>query len=264
MADLCPHCPPPETTAAASVLPAAYGQVLLMSLVILGHCSGMCGPLLLSFRFGMEQDRRAGRLWRAAGQLTAYQSGRAVVYAAAGGIAGGLGGILGNSFVQDLTGNWAVIPILLALGFLAVAMMRSFGWRFGESGAQPGLLGRLGQAWRRHAGDRPYRYAGGLGFLLGFLPCGLTAMVLGLAVATGSVLHGALVMLLLVLLTTVPLAPFALLPSALPRFRGRGALAVQLTGLWLTAIWMSLQALAKNGVIPHAHWHIGDFNIMFF
>ena len=72
-----------------AALPPAYAQLLgLGVLLILGHCSGMCGPLILSFRFGLHQQHQRGRMLAAAGQVFSYQVGRIVIYGLAGAVTG--------------------------------------------------------------------------------------------------------------------------------------------------------------------------------
>lgn len=264
----CVFCAPVAPVAEAAMgLPPAYGQLLGVGLVlILAHCSGMCGPLLLSFRFGLAQATRGGRLGAALLQLSAYQLGRGAVYACLGALAGGLAGILGDGVARNLSGGMQVIGPVIAVIFLATA-----GWRwFGPSRppAAPndtaGSLALLGRRWQELAARRPLLRAAGLGLLLAFLPCMVAAWALLLAASTGSVGHGALVMLLLVALTTPALAPFAVAPGQLPRLRARWGAQVQTAALAFSGLWMGLIALAANGVIDHRSLHLGGLEIMLF
>ena len=114
-----------------------------------------------------------------------------------------------------------------------------------------GPLTRLGMAWRRKFENRPYRYAIGLGLLMSLLPCMLTAWVLGLALVSQSVFHGALLMVILVVMTTPALLPFALMPAGMPKWQWISHPAVGISLWYGSGMWMGLIALAANGIIPH-------------
>ena len=45
--------------ASTSAMPA-YIQLLVSSVLIMGHCAGMCGPLICAFRFGVRQEHEKG------------------------------------------------------------------------------------------------------------------------------------------------------------------------------------------------------------
>ena len=62
----------------SEVLPPGFAQLLGLGMVmIFGHCAGMCGPLILSFRFGVHQNQRQGRVIAAFSQIMCYQLARA-------------------------------------------------------------------------------------------------------------------------------------------------------------------------------------------
>jgi len=71
-----------------------YAQLLGLGILMISvHCAGMCGPIVLSLRFGVQRDWRRGRAALALGQLAAYQGGRAVVYGLLGAGVGALGSL---------------------------------------------------------------------------------------------------------------------------------------------------------------------------
>jgi sulfite exporter TauE/SafE len=93
-----------------------------------------------------------------------------------------------------------------------------------------------------------------LGVAMGLLPCMLVGWALGLAALSGSPLRGALVMGLLVAMTT----PMLLAVTALPRFalfrrarRGTAALARALPAI--AGLWLLLCGAAGLGLIEHQH-----------
>ena len=162
---------------------------------------------------------------------------------------------------------------VVAIGFIVAATWKWLGprvkaYRQRRRGAvaaarpEAGWLTKFGLQWRRKFVDRPYIYALGLGLLMSLLPCMLTAWVLGLAFVSGSVLHGTIIMILLVVLTTPALLPFAVMPAGLPSWRwlNHPGLAI---GLWyLSGIWMGLIALASHGVIDHVSIIINDWRVV--
>lgn len=199
-----------------------YGVLLAQGLFwVLGHCPAMCGPLVVALRF------------QGVGGLLAYQTGKGVTYAIVGALAGGLGGMA----IFALR-TWAP----LVLGACAVGMVAM---------GIAGLIGRGHAAgvlppWLRHAVQRftPGGTAGGLrsafvlGLLLAGLPCAVVVWALGLAVASASPLHGAALMLLLLVLNTPVLLAAQLLGA----------------GAWLAAVRARLQWLPPCGLIAGGAW----------
>ena len=199
-----------------------YGVLLVQGLLwVLGHCPAMCGPLVIALRF---QGVRG---------LLAYQAGKGVTYALFGGLAGSLGGIATLALQ-----TWAP----LVLGACAVGMMALGLAGLSGRGHAAGVL----PAWLRQAVQRftPGGSAGSprnafvLGLLLAGLPCAVVVWALGLAVASASPLHGAALMLLLVVLNTPVLLAAQLLGA----------------GAWLAAVRSRLQWLPPCGLIVGGAW----------
>ena len=97
-------------------------------------------------------------------------------------------------------------------------------------------------------------HAVALGVVLGLMPCMVALWVLGLAALTGSALHGAALMLLLIVLTTPMLLGVTLLPRLIPSGR-RGGLTALAPALLqaLSGTWLLLIAAAGAGLISHCH-----------
>lgn len=151
-----------------------------------GHCAGMCGPIVASF--GVSQARHGGRLWP---RHLLFQLGRVVTYMVLGAAIGFLGGFARLQTVADMHAccrpdgqeliaaqSWPwQIYVKLGLGFLMLLMGLFM------------LLGRradalmefpLPKAVSRLLG-RGLRTGGGpflLGLLWGLIPCGLVYMML--------------------------------------------------------------------------------------
>jgi sulfite exporter TauE/SafE len=111
------------------------------------------------------------------------------------------------------------------------------------------LLGRTAKRLQRLPGLRRKFF---LGVALGFLPCMITFWALGLAASTQSPLHGAILMVLLVWMTSLVIFGIGLAPALLPvkarRFRER-LLSVFLV---FSGVWLGLISAAANGWIEHA------------
>lgn len=228
---------------------AAYAQLVGVGVVWMAfHCSGMCGPLVLGLRLGGAD---AGH---AVTRVLIYQAGKAITYAWLGALAGALG--LGVT--RFLKVSTPVLGLVMA-GVMVMAWWRS------RRGAGPALVqpgGRGAQRWFSGAVSRALMALSAqpgperalmLGLLMGLLPCMIVAWALTLAASTGSVLHGAGVMVLLAGMSTAPNLLMVLLPRVLSGLRsplwGRVGSGMPL----LSALWMVLMSAGAFGWIPHAH-----------
>ncbi|MEI6805232.1 MAG: sulfite exporter TauE/SafE family protein, partial [Myxococcaceae bacterium] len=107
------------------------------------------------------------------------------------------------------------------------------------------------------------------GVCLGFMPCMITVWALGIAATTASVLHGSLIMLLLVVMTT----PALWIATRLPKIIGsiqRFMFLKRLAPLFIcmSGCWLILVGLSGLGILEHQHLHFSIFGthymIMFF
>jgi sulfite exporter TauE/SafE len=207
----------------------------------LGHCLGMCGPLVMML--GVQIKRQQRIAWPL---HLLYHTSRIVVYAILGAVVGGIGSLLGLgsqiNFVAGITSAILGIGVVvLGLGYLGWLPIRGldapdewFGRMFGKAMRRGGLSGVIL-----------------LGVLNGLLPCGLVYSALLLSASGGGVLQGMLGMLLFGLGTLPALVLVGLGAGALSvRFRQTltrlaGVLMV-IAGLQLT-----LRGLAALGLMPH-------------
>jgi hypothetical protein len=163
--------------------------VLLVGLLGGVHCLGMCGSIVGIFttQVPKEQARWPFHL--------AYSSGRIASYAVAGALVGTVGqaGLL----LRD------AVPVQHLLFALSSLMLIALGlYLAGVWGAVRRMESLGGGLWKRL---QPYTTkllpvntlprALGLGALWGWLPCGLVYSVLLTALASGSAVQGALIML---------------------------------------------------------------------
>lgn len=235
-----------------------YTQVIGIGLLwVTVHCIGMCGPIMASLTTSMgvhKAPTARKRAWQAFKGVIAYQSGRALVYLALGASAGFLGssarGLIRESTqtlglliaaLLILAGIWKLLPFK-SVGTSSIAM----------AGAK--ITGRLLRLGRKFG---PKRGSGAmllLGFLLGFLPCMLMFWVLGIAASTASPFHGAMLMLILVVMTT-PMLLLAALGSSLPgRMHFLRSDRIIAGALLFSGIWLLMIALAANGWVAHVHF----------
>lgn len=236
----------------AHALPWLLSMLVAGILGSLGHCAGMCGPIVTAF--GMAQARLGGRPWL---RQLLFQLGRISTYTLLGAAIGFLGGFSRLKDVQDMhaccrpSGQALIaaqawpwqIWVKLGIGGLMVllGLLLLFGRRlevlleFRLPAPLQKLLGRgLAQ--------------GGLPFLLGLgwglIPCGLVYMMLLRTLDAGSWRMGA-----------AGMAAFGL--GTVPVMLGLGFLGARLSQAWRARLlqlgglvvagmggWMLYQAIA--------------------
>jgi sulfite exporter TauE/SafE len=176
---------------------------MLVSALILGllgslHCVGMCGPIA----FMLPVDR--SNSFKKVSQIGVYHVGRLLAYS----LIGLVFGLVGKSlyifgFQQQLSIAIGVLMIILVL--LPYKMVGKYNLSRPLQTIIAKVKSNLGQALKKKTADTFIT----IGFLNGFLPCGLVYMAVFGAVATGSLLEGSLYMLLFGL-GTIPLMTSAI------------------------------------------------------
>ena len=161
---------------------------MLISALIFGllgsfHCVGMCGPI--AFLLPVDYNNNIRKL----GQIALYHFGRLSSYA----IIGLLFGLLGKSF--SLFGLQQQLSILVGALMILVILLPYK--KFSKyNGSKPifkivsKVKSNLGKQLKRKSPDTFYT----IGFLNGFLPCGLVYMAVFGAIASGTALEGSLYM----------------------------------------------------------------------
>ena len=159
-----------------------FGALLLSGLLgSLGHCMGMCGPLVMMVGLQMKSRGMAPLP-----QFLLYHSARIATYALLGAVTGAIGSLLGlgaglSQFAGGLSLVLGIGVILFGLSYL--------GWL--PLGRMEGSNAWLNRAmrWALTRGGR--RGIIVLGALNGLLPCGLVYSALLVAASTGGALAGA-------------------------------------------------------------------------
>lgn len=157
---------------------AVTGGALLLALANAAHCAGMCGA------FAAHATRGGGR------GLLLYLSGKTATYVSFGAVAGALGAqALGVSRAAQ---PWLALLAGVALAWAGLAALQPVPLRWLRGASLAGVLSPLIGSLRRP--DLP----GGrftLGVVSGALPCGVVALALLQALATGSPASAAVYML---------------------------------------------------------------------
>ena len=230
---------------------AAVSAALLAGFFGSAHCLGMCGGI--AGLFAVKAD--IARLSRRAHLAFVYNLGRILGYALLGFVVAGIG----KTFVGVIPMLSGPLRIASGVLIILVGLQIAFNWR------PLALLERGGAGiWQRIApsarGLLPVTSAAkalALGFLWGFLPCGLVYSALLIAATGGEALNGAYVMTAFGLGTLPAMFLTGLGSAQLQAFmskswarRGAGLLVIV---MGLITLWMPLTALF--GADPHAHHH---------
>ncbi|PTL99182.1 MAG: hypothetical protein DA407_16965 [Bacteroidetes bacterium] len=176
---------------------------MLVSALILGllgslHCVGMCGPIA----FMLPVDR--SNSYRKVSQIAVYHFGRLLAYS----LIGLVFGLVGKSLYifgiqQQLSIIIGVLMIVLVL--IPYQTLGKYNLSRPLNKIISKVKSSLGKALKKKTANTFLT----IGFLNGFLPCGLVYMAVFGAVATGSLLEGSLYMVLFGL-GTIPLMTSAI------------------------------------------------------
>ncbi len=188
-----------------------FDPILLSALTagLLGslHCAGMCGGIATALGMGLKESSASGKPFIAA---LFYQLGRISSYAVAGLIAGSVGDIITQSdslkFVTIYLRLFSAI-FMVGLGIYLAGWFPTFS-----------MIEKVGSPiWKKISPVSkhllPVKYshqAYALGFLWGWIPCGLTYSILLWSIASGSAIEGGLLMLAFGLGTLPAMLPITL------------------------------------------------------
>lgn len=176
---------------------------MLLSAIILGlmgslHCVGMCGPI--AFLLPVDQSNN----YKKFGQIFIYHFGRLLAYGLIGLVFGLLGkGLYVFGIQQKLSIGIGIIMILVVLvpnGTFSKYNLSKPLYKIISK-----VKNRLGQELKKKSPDTFLT----IGFLNGFLPCGLVYMALFGTIAMGNAVQGSLYMILFGL-GTIPLMTTAI------------------------------------------------------
>ncbi|WP_339840138.1 sulfite exporter TauE/SafE family protein [uncultured Maribacter sp.] len=181
---------------------------MILSAIILGlmgsmHCVGMCGPI--AFMLPVDQSNN----YKKFGQIFIYHFGRLMAYGLIGLVFGFLGkGLSIFGAQQKLSIAVGVLMILVVL--IPYKTFNKYNFSKPIYKVISKVKNQLGKELKKKSPDTFLT----IGFLNGFLPCGLVYMALFGAIAMGNALQGSLYMMLFGL-GTVPLMTIAIYFSGL-------------------------------------------------
>lgn len=213
----------------------------------LGHCMGMCGPLLIMVGSQMQASGWP-RFWRFLG----YHIGRIAVYVLLGVVVGVIGAVI------RMGSQWHHIMGLLSLILGTGVMLFGFGYLgwlpFGRMDAPGKRITTWIGAVLRQGGPFSSLLLGGLN---GLLPCGMVYGGLMVAATTGSILSSAAGMFFFGL-GTLPALLLVSLGSGFLGLRFR-QIITRLAGVFmiLVGIQLALRGAAAFGWVSHVH--VGTF-----
>ncbi|WP_147677586.1 sulfite exporter TauE/SafE family protein [Algibacter pacificus] len=176
---------------------------MLFSAFILGllgsfHCVGMCGPIAFMLPVDRNNALKKGL------QITVYHFGRLLAYS----IIGLVFGLIGKSlylfgFQQQLSIFIGILMILVVL--IPQKIFNKYNFSKSIYRLISKVKSALGSAMKKKTMDTFLT----IGFLNGFLPCGLVYMAVFAAIASGNALNGSLYMAVFGL-GTIPLMTTAI------------------------------------------------------
>jgi sulfite exporter TauE/SafE len=233
------------------VLIAAAGAAFLAGFFGSAHCVGMCGGIAGLFAVKLEIASLSRRL----GLALVYNAGRVLGYALLGFLAGGIG----KTFTGVIPALAGPLRLLSGVLIILVGLRLAFDWRVLD------LLERGGAVlWQRIAPSArgllpvtsPWQ-ALALGFLWGWLPCGLVYSALLIAATSGEAASGALVMtafgvgtLPAMLLTGLGAAQLQAFMTRQWARRGAGLIVIL---MGIVTLWMPLVSLLTGPGSAHHH-----------
>jgi uncharacterized protein len=224
-----------ETTMALSFA-TLFGFGLTMSL---GHCLGMCGPLVSAVAAAQRGDGASGKVML--GRLSLYNLGRITGYA----VLGAVGGLLGSAV--SLAGQGVLsIAIGVLMLLTAVGLVSTRRWEQGGP-LQKLIANRLPQLLG--ARTVPGRFA--LGLANGFLPCGPVYKAAMAAAASGSLLHGGQAMVWFGLGTVPVMLLFGMGAAKLSLEARRVFTRVGAALVFVMAVQLILRGLAAREILAH-------------
>ncbi|WP_420570868.1 sulfite exporter TauE/SafE family protein [Kordia sp.] len=162
------------------------------------HCVGMCGPIA----FMLPVDRTNS--YKKVAQILLYHIGRLLSYATIGFVFGMLGKSL---YIFGMQQRLSIIIGVLMIVVILIPYKTFSKYNFSKPIFKviSKVKSSLGKQFKKKTLDTFFT----IGFLNGFLPCGLVYMAVFGAIATGSVLEGSVYMLFFGL-GTIPLMTTAI------------------------------------------------------
>ena len=240
------------------------GELTLVAAFMIGllgstHCIGMCGGIVGALTMGLPETTRQSHL-KLLPYLLTYNSGRLLSYSLAGLIVGLLSSSAGNLFE---TGSFPIGGIVGGVFMVALGIYIG-GWLQTMKPLEKlgGYLWRMIEpVGRRFMPVKSPAQALGMGFIWGWLPCGLVYSTLALAATSGDAVKSAMLMLAFGAGTLPMLLAMGGFAEKLQRFT-RHKWTRYVAGILLIAFGAMIlsKALAGGHMGAHHHGMHGDMN----
>ncbi|UAM99333.1 sulfite exporter TauE/SafE family protein [Polaribacter litorisediminis] len=167
-------------------------SAILFGLLGSFHCIGMCGPIAFMLPIDRQHNMKAFF------QILSYHAGRLFTYSLIGLLFGFLGrGFYFFGFQQQLS---IIVGVLMIVAILFPKLLQKLSLSKKVSTIILKIKNSLGKELKKKGNDTFFT----IGFLNGFLPCGLVYMAIFGAIATTNAFSGSLYMFLFGL-GTIPL-----------------------------------------------------------
>ena len=167
-------------------------SALIFGLLGSFHCIGMCGPI--AFMLPVDRTNNIKQFF----QILSYHSGRLFTYSLIGLLFGFLGkGFYFFGFQQQLS---IIVGVLMILAIVLPKAFQQYNFSKQLNRFVMKVKSALGKELKKKGNDTFFT----IGFLNGFLPCGLVYMAVFGALATTNALSGSLYMVIFGL-GTIPL-----------------------------------------------------------
>lgn len=159
------------------------------------HCVGMCGGIVGMLSFGQQPTLKKPSCFTLSPLLLGYNIGRIAGYISAGALIGALGS--GLLSLGELKQAKQILSIIAALFMFLLGLYLAGLWNaLTKIEALGTILWRIIEPFsRRFIPVTTIWRAIPLGFLWGWLPCGMVYTILIMALSAGSALEGAFLML---------------------------------------------------------------------
>ena len=159
------------------------------------HCVGMCGGIVGILSFGQQPNSKESSTLHYIPLLLGYNIGRIAGYISAGAIIGALGASLLS--LSELNQSKQILSIIAAIFMFLLGLYLAGFWNILTKVEAVGakLWVFIEPLSRRFIPVNSIGRATPLGFLWGWLPCGLVYTILIMSLSAGSALEGALLML---------------------------------------------------------------------
>jgi len=219
----------------ADMLPALLGGALVAGALSGAHCATMCGGIAGALQsqtpVTLHRSRRAA-LWHGLAAAMPHNLGRIASYA----LIGMLAGAAGSGWIHFQDSAWLRQALFAMANALLIALGLSLMFRRQFANAAERVGGHVWQRVRPFAARLMAKATPAkrlmLGFLWGAMPCALVYAMLLSALASGSAVDGALLMLAFGLGTLPNLLAIAMAWSGVPRiFASTGNAAISFKAL---------------------------------